>query len=90
MQWESDVHFRKKLTRTFVEHPLFNLETSVLLEETAGGGGGGSSRPSFPSAREKLNAIVDSADPTVGRGSKGIDEGLWVLVGAGGSLVRFG
>ena len=29
MQWESDVHFRKKLTTTFVEHPLFNLETSV-------------------------------------------------------------
>jgi hypothetical protein len=29
MQWESDVHFHKKITRTFVEHPLFNLETSV-------------------------------------------------------------
>ena len=29
MQWESELHFRKKLTRTFVEHPLFNLETSV-------------------------------------------------------------
>ena len=25
-QWESDVNFHKKLTRTFVEHPLFNFE----------------------------------------------------------------
>ena len=28
MQWESDVNFCEKFTRTFVEHPLFNLETS--------------------------------------------------------------
>jgi hypothetical protein len=28
MQWVSDVNFPEKLTRTFVEHPLFNFETS--------------------------------------------------------------